>query len=122
MDHYLIIHEYTCPECNGDGYYYDPLWIEANAAYDKAHKDFMDIKTGDPVSEPESEDAYYSKLSKTSDAGWKAIADYFEDAGYTRDPDRWPSEELPCAECDGDGTIRTETTLLEALQALGFSK
>jgi len=111
IDCYLVIHEYTCPVCDGDRRLYNEEWQEANHAYDLA-------RNAAPQPGPDlDEDEYYAVLSVAEDAGWQAIRSFWKERGYFL-KSRWPPEDYPCPECEGDGIIRKEVNLAEAITAI----
>ena len=114
MNTYLVIHKYTCPTCGGDGRLYNDCWEEANAAYDRAKAEVAERLA---ISEITDEDARYRARQEAGDAGWAAMCDYWRNAGYHLES-RWPPEEHPCSECDGEGIIREEVELADALKAV----
>ena len=88
---FYVIEEFECPECNGQGVVTHPAW----ELYHKEHS-YMGILDAD--GHPDA----------TLDVAW------FQEQGYDYPPD----EEVPCSECDGEGTIRREVELATALDAL----
>jgi len=89
---YLVKKIETCPECEGDGVYYNPEWTEAKAEYDKMREDGL---SGDQL--------------------WRAWHRYI----HNKWPFGEPSEELPCGECEGSGELRTWVSLADALIEIG---
>ena len=87
MHRYLLIEEFTCPECDGSGWVQHPAWEQYWA------------ENGPPPGLP----------TREADDAW------FRQQGYE---DSNVPEEIPCIECEGAGSIRRESELREALQAL----
>ena len=87
----------TCPECNGDGAVYDPIWASISDELDTIirHRD-IDPHTRDQI----YRDTIYAAFD-----------------GSEPGP-----EEHTCPECAGDGVITRHTPLVAALRTLGISQ
>lgn len=109
---YLVIREATCPTCVGNKFWINPLWLEANEAWDRAAEAVLEQEGGD------SDDERRTAYLKSVDAGAEAIAAYWREQGYYK-PRQLPPEEVRCGDCDGSGVVRDEVELAVALKALG---
>jgi hypothetical protein len=87
---YLVRKIETCKDCDGEGYYYNPEWEEANAHFDALRASGLDNQDG--------------RL-------WEAWRKHLKEKW----PCGEPAEELRCIECEGEGKIDTWVTLQEAL-------
>ena len=100
VDRYLITHEYTCPECDGEGYWHNDLYEGANKAWDQAIAANTHIEYPDAV-----------------DIAAKAMDTYWRNLGYN--PRKPPPEEEPCEHCGSTGITRESVELAEALRRIG---
>lgn len=110
---FLVVAEYTCPECKGERWFYSPLWEGANAAFDKAWDEQMKAEAGAEAGSEEEQEAYY----RAGNAAGEAMDQYWRDHYYSP-RGKLPPEEEPCGECEGAGIIRRKVDLREALEAL----
>ena len=88
---FYVTEETECPACGGQGVVTHPAW----ELYYREHGD-LGILNGDGLPD------------MALDVAW------FREQGYDYPPD----EEVPCGECDGEGTIRREVELVAALDTL----
>jgi len=94
---YLVIREEKCPECRGSGVVIDPEWEELYQAER-------------PLREKEG------RLFTIEE-----IMAWWRERGYYHEEDL-PPEEIACYECKGEGKLRKEVPLEEALRDLGLLK
>jgi len=90
---YLIVREEKCPKCRGSGWVIHPEWKELYQAEKERGRFFT----------------------------YKEILAWWRERGYYHEEDL-PPEEIPCYECKGEGKLRREVPLEEALRDLGLLK
>ena len=90
---YFVRKVEQCPECNGEGVYYNPEWAELNEEH--AHR-----------CRNAAIDDRFAEFDKMVREKW---------------PYGEPPEELQCCECEGTGKIETWVSLKDALRELGVS-
>lgn len=99
VDRFLVVHEYHCETCEGNGFVWNPEWAEANEAWDQAQ--------GAALQRGQSMDYAIG-------AGAAAMEAYWKERGYSKPP----PEELRCIECQGVGIVREQVDIMQALAAI----
>ena len=93
MKEYFVIRVETCPACNGDGWIVNPAWELYEQEMEQRHGKY-----------------WYREISPQE---WDLVA---SELGFSE----VPCEETPCHRCNGEGKIRSEVPLADALRDLGI--
>jgi hypothetical protein len=98
---YMVIAEDTCPACRGVGWLRNPEWASVDELFD---------------TNVDRELAAGKSRGQAVEVAAQAVAAHWVGQGYKQPP----PQEICCAECEGNGYLRREVSLAQALSSLGL--